>query len=128
MHFLHPPLAVRMFFPVFVRIVLFCFDIFVVFLLSSVPSDLFPQVVLFVLFVLLFFFSSQNIPAFFLCPIIFASPRFFIQVLSFCSCCQGEHRFYHSLILPLHRLVHLIPLCCSLRHVSIIRLFFQYQL
>ena len=49
---------------------LYCFiflDVFLVFLLLSVPSDLYPRVLFFVLqVVLLFFFSSQDISAFFL--------------------------------------------------------------
>ena len=42
--------------------------------------------------------------------------EFPIQVLSFSSCSLGEHRFYHRLTSLLHRLVHLIPWCCSLRY------------
>ena len=35
--------------------------------------------------------------------------EFPIQVLSFCSCSSGEHRFFHRLISLLHKLVRLIP-------------------
>ena len=66
-------------------IVLSSLDIFLVFLLSPGPSDLFPRVVLFVLLVLVFFFRPKIFLCFF-CLII--------QVLSFCSCSFGKHRFF----------------------------------
>ena len=56
----------------YVCIVSSCLDIFFVFLPSPVLSDLFPQVVLCVLHVLLFSFLSAHVPVFSLCLIIFA--------------------------------------------------------
>ena len=68
----------------------------------AVPSDLFPLVVLFVLFVLLFPFSPNLLQRSSFClsmSKIFLSTfpvKFSTQV--FCSNSLGEHRFYHSLI------------------------------
>ena len=107
---------------------------FVVFILSPVPSGLFPRFLLFVLLELLF--SFQYVPAFlsvllFLLVVVdFLSAlpvEFPIQVLSFCSCFLREHRFHLRLIWLLHRLVRLIPWCFSLIYVLIIRLFFSFS-
>ena len=50
-----------------------------------------------------------------------------MQVLTFCSC-SSEHRFYHTQILLLNRLVYLFPWCFSLSYVLIIHLFFLFLL
>ena len=120
----------------FVCIVLSYLDIFLVFLLSPVPSGLFSQVVLgfFICWVNIFF-SSQYIPAFLFCLIIFAyCRRSLIYVSSqishpgfeFLFMFLGEHRFYHKLISLRKKQVRLIPWCFSLRCGLIIRLFFQF--
>ena len=111
-------------------IILFCPDIFLVFLLSLTFLDLFSRVVLLVfLIVLLFLFiptSSSILP----CLIIFVLLQwffsafpvvFFIQVLGFCSCSLEEHTLSHKLILFLQRLACLIPWCFSLRYVLVSR-------
>ena len=70
---------------------MFCFastvlpplNIFLVFLLSQVPSGLFPRDVFLVLLVeLIFFFSSQHVSAFFLCLVFFACCRRFLISVS----------------------------------------------
>ena len=78
----------------FVCIILSCLDIFLVFLLSPVPSDLFPRVVLLFLLGLLFFFSSQHVSRFFLCFIIFACCRRLLLLLLL---------LFHSFRIFLHR-------------------------
>ena len=49
-----------------------------------------------------------------------------IQVLNVCICFLGEPRFFLWVISLLQRLVRLIPWCCSLRCVLMIRLFFPF--
>ena len=105
---------------------------FLVFLLSPVPSSLFPWVVLSVLLMLLFSLFSQQTPMFLLCFFIFACCRFLIcvpvefpnHVLSFCSCLLWKPRFFHRLILFLNKFDRLIPKCFSLRYM-LIPLFFS---
>ena len=106
-----PYLAPKLFSLFFIRLLLWnilfclyflksCLVIFLVFLLLPVFSDLFPQVELFVLIVVLF--SSWHIPAFSFCLRIFDCCRFFLsvfrlfpsQVLNFCSCSFGLHRLF----------------------------------
>ena len=78
------------------------------------------------------FLSSKHVPVFFLYLIIFVrflfcySNRISFQDFELGSCSFGLHRFYHGLILLLHRLVRLIPGYFSLRYVLILRLFFQF--
>ena len=81
-----------------------------------------------------FLFSFQPIPASFLCFIIFACCRRFVMCVSsrifhpgfefLFVFFLGEHRFFRRLLSLLHRLVCLIPWCCSLRYGLIIRLVF----
>ena len=110
--------------------------ILLAFLLSPVPSDLFPWVVFFFFnCCIAFLFSSQHIPAFFLCLITFAfGHRFLVCISSLIS-----HPGFKFMILffwptpilaqtnfALHRLFRLIPWFRSLRYVFIIRLFFRF--
>ena len=134
---IHPVIAGWIFFRCFemfnfVRVVWFCLDIFLVFLLSPIPSGLFPRVVLFVSLVFLFSFRPSmllhlsSVLSFLLVVVGFLSAfpvEFLIQVLSFCSCFLSGNTDVFS---DYFRLVHLIPLCCSLRNVSIIRLFIPF--
>ena len=101
----------------FVWIVWSCLNIFLVFLISPVPSGLFPRVVSFVLIVLFFAFRFNIFPYFPLFYIFTCCRRFLI---CFCSLISHpgvgflfvflrEHRFYHRLISLLHRLVSFIP-------------------
>ena len=107
--------------------------IFLVFHLSSVPSELSLWVVSFILKLLLFYFRPNIFSRFssvLACPLVdeaflFVFPVSFpIQVLNFSS--LGEPQSFHRLISFLHRLFRLIPWCCSLRYVSIIRLLFPF--
>ena len=79
----------------FVYIVLRCLNIFLIFLLSPVPSGLFPPVVLLVLLVLLYLFCSSmfqcssSVLSFLLVVVDFLSAfpaEFSIQILNFRSC------------------------------------------
>ena len=139
---IHPLFANRIFLcfgmSSFVCIVLSNLNIFLVFLLSLLPSGLFPQVVLFVLLSeLLFLFVptrssillQSNFFFFFLLVLDFLSAfpvEFPIQVVGFCLWSFGEHRFYHRLIWLLHRFIHLNPWRLSLRYVLMIYLIFQF--
>ena len=81
-----------------------------------------------------FCFSSQYVPAFFLCFIICACCRFLICISSrisysgfeFLFMFFGEHYFFHRLISLLHRLFRLIQWYFSLGYVLIILLFFHF--
>ena len=77
------------------------------------------------------FFSSQHVPLFFFhsfvarfntlsLSILFT--KFPILVSFFCSGFFEEHRFYHRLILLLHKLARLIQWCCLLGYLVIIYL------
>ena len=117
--------------------ILRCVDISLIFLLSSVLSGLFPQVVLLFFLVLPFPFSLHA-PASFLCFIILACFRrfFFICVSSrishsgfdFSSCFLRGSQFFHKLISPLHRLVNLIRSYYSLIYTCklVFDLFFPF--
>ena len=85
-----------------------CLDIFLVFLLSPVPSSLISSSCIVCLTCVAFFSFRPNI---FLCSssvlsfllvvedFLLAFPvEFPLQVLSFCSCYLEEHRFFHKLI------------------------------
>ena len=94
----------------FVCIVLPFVDIFLIFLLSSVLSGLFPQVVLLFFLVLPFPFCLNMFQCFsfvlLFLPVfetfLSAFPvEFSIHVLIFCSSSLKEHRFSHKLILLL---------------------------
>ena len=119
----------------FVYVVLSRPDIFLIYFLSTVLSDLFPRVILSLLLVLLLSFCLKMlrrfsfVSSFLLVVVDFLSAfpvKFPIQVLSFCSCFFGEPRFFHRLISLLHRVIHLIIWCFSLRYVLMIRLFFPF--
>ena len=85
----------------FVCIVLSCHDIFLIFLLSQIPSGLFPPVVLFVLLVVLLFLfrsnmfqRSSSVLSFLLVIVDFLSVfpvEFPIQILSSRLCSLEEH-------------------------------------
>ena len=103
-----------------------------------ISFHLFPKVVLLDLLAVLFWvFSSQPIPEIFfsfLC--IFASRNFFrcpnlISHLGFfffyfCLDSFGTHWFYHRIILLLHTPARLIQWCCALGYSRLICLFFQF--
>ena len=118
----------------FVCIVLSCPYIFLVLLLSLLASGLFPRVVLFVLWYLLFFFvltSSSVPPQSYHCFLVVADflltfpVEFSIQFWSLFLCSFGKPHFSHKLSSLLHRLIRLIPWCHSLGYVLINRLFFS---
>ena len=97
----------------FVCIALSFVDSFLIFLLSPVLSDLFPQIVLIFFLVLLFSFCPMFQRFSFVLTFlsvfkvfISAFPvEFPIQILIFCSCSLKEPRFSHKLILLLYLLV-----------------------
>ena len=120
----HPPkLVSRIFFhcfrmSYFVAIVLPFVDIFLIFLLSSVLSGLFPQVLL-LFFVLLYPFCPNLFQCFsfvlLFLPVFIAFlsaflVKFPVQVLIFLSCSLRAPRFSQKLFLLLQRLVHFIRL------------------
>ena len=122
-----PLLAGRIFFGVFgmscfVCIALSCLDIFLVFLLSPVPSNLFLRV--YCLFYLCYFSSfrltmfpcSPSVLSFSLVvDFLSAFPlEFHIHVLSFCSYSLWELWLFSWLVSLPHRLVRLISWCCPL--------------
>ena len=120
----------------YVCIVLTFVDIFLIFILSSVLSGLFPLVLLFFLVLLppfcpnmfqRFSFVLSFLPVF--VAFLSAFPvEFLIQILFFCSCSLRETRFSHKLILTLRRLVHLIRLCFLLVYILILDLFFSVSI
>ena len=119
-----------------VCILLSCLDIFLVFLLSLVPSDLFRRVLFFLLFLNSFSLFVRIHSRVFPLSYHFAyCCTFLICVSSRISHRDFEFLFvffrgtpnYHWLNSLLHRLVYLITWCCSLMYVFI-RLFFQFPL
>ena len=88
----------------------------------------------FLLSYFVFIFSSQHITcftflsifasylSFFTCPSCLISQR----VLFFSTSSLGEHRFYHRLISPLNKLVHLLQWCYPLRYLVIFCLLFRF--